>query len=190
LRNKRINDINIQIKHNKDFSQELSLAKKIAVHGQYTGSRSSADVKHIRLKSMIANQILKKYSNHKTLKNIKSVKLTIPNQGIKVIGNEICIPCVKLNLDIYFDKNFDKINQIELGEEFAYISVSYIEKPQYEPTCLIGVDRNTTHHIVVASNINSGKVLKLGKSCNHIHKKYSNIRKISPEKGKFKDLKE
>jgi len=45
-----------KIKHKQDFSQELSLAKKIAVHGQYTGSRSSADVKHIGLKSMIANR--------------------------------------------------------------------------------------------------------------------------------------
>jgi len=45
-----------KIKHNQDYSKELILAEKIAWHGRYTGSRSSADVKHIGLKSMIANQ--------------------------------------------------------------------------------------------------------------------------------------
>ena len=74
------------------------------------------------------------------------VKLTIPSQSIQIKDMRIYVPCLKLGLDIYFPKGFQKINQIELGEEFAYISVSYIEKPQYEPTCLIGVDRNTTHH--------------------------------------------
>ena len=46
-----------KIKHERDFSNELNLAKKIAIHGYYTGSRSSADVKHLGLKSIIANQI-------------------------------------------------------------------------------------------------------------------------------------
>lgn len=178
-----------KIKHEQDFSKELSKAKGIAEFGIQTKSRSSADVKHFGLKSAISNQILKKYSGSKTVKKIKSVKLTIPSQSIQIKDMQIYIPCLKLGLDIYFPKGYEKINQIELGEEFAYISVSYKEEPQYEPTCLIGVDRNTTHHIVVASNINSGKVLKLGKSCNHIHKKYSNIRKSLQKKGKFKRLK-
>ena len=178
-----------KIKHERNFSHELELAKKIAWHGLHTGNRSSADVKHIGLKSMISNQILKKYSNHKTLKNVKSVKLTIPNQGIKIKENKIYLPCVKLNLDIYFDRNFEKINQVEIGEDYAYISVSYPDTKMIKPTSFWGVDRNSTSHVLVASNTQTGKVLKLGKACKHIHNKYKEIRRSLSKKRKLKKLK-
>ena len=45
-----------KIKHKQDFSEELSKAKRIAEFGIQTKSRSSADVKHIGLRSMIANR--------------------------------------------------------------------------------------------------------------------------------------
>jgi len=178
-----------KIKHERDFSRELCLAKKVAEFGIEHRTISSKDVKHIGLKSVIANQILRKYARNKTIKKVKRVKLAIPNQGIKVEGNKIYVPCLKLWLDIYFNKNFEKINQIEIGKEFAYVSVSYKEPEAYEPKQLIGVDRNTTKHVLVASNINSGKVLKLGKQCNHIHKKYKHIRKNLQKKAKLKKLK-
>ena len=178
-----------KIKHKQDYSKELILAEKIAWHGKYTGCRSSNDVKHIGLKSMIANQILKKYSNNRKLKNIKSVKLTIPRQGIKIKYNKIYLPCLKLSLDIYFNRNFDKINQVEIGKEYAYISVTYPETEQIKPTSFFGVDRNSTSHVLVASNIKTGKVLKLGKSCKHIHSKYKEIRRQLGKKKKLKKLK-
>lgn len=178
-----------KLKHEQDFSRELELADKIAWIGFYSKTISSKDVKHIGLKSMIANQILKKYSRNKKLKSVKSVKLAIPNQGIKIKDDKIYIPCLKLSLEIWFDKNFEKINQIELGKEYAYISVSYREPELIEPKTFIGVDRNTTHHVLVASDIKSGKVLKLGKSCNHIHKKYKGIRRNLQRKGKYKEVK-
>ena len=177
-----------KIKHGKDFSRELLLAKKVAEHGIKHRILSSKDVKHIGLKSVIANQILRKYSRNKNAKKVNNVKLTIPNQGIK-IDDRIYIPSLKLFLEIWFDKNFKKINQIEIGKEFAYISVNYKESKVYEPETFIGVDRNTTKHTIVASDIENGKVLKLGKFCNHIHNKYKHIRKNLQKKGKFKKLK-
>jgi len=177
-----------KLKHEQDFSKELKLAEKIAWIGFHTGTISSRDVKHIGLKSIISNQILKKYSRNKKLKSVRSVKLAIPSQGIKIKNDKIYIPCLKLSLEIWFDRNFEKINQIELGKEYAYISVSYQAKELIKPETFIGIDRNTTHHTLVASNLN-GKVLKLGKPCNHIHKKYKAIRGNLQRKGKYKKLK-
>ena len=174
-----------KIKHDMDFSHELGLAKKVAMFSLEHKSITSKDVKHIGLKSMISNQILRKYSRSKTIKNVKSVKLAVPNQGIKVNGNNIHIPCLKLVLNIHFDTGFDKINQIEVDKTFAYVSCSYAEPEQYKYETILGIDRNTTGHIAVASNINTGKVLKLGKSCNHIHNKYKHIRKNLQKKGKY-----
>ncbi|MEK6974271.1 MAG: transposase [Nanoarchaeota archaeon] len=179
-----------KIKHEQNFERELILARKIAEYGLATKSITSKDVYHIGLKSMISNQILKKYSKNKKLKNVNSVQLTIPNQGIKIKEDRVYIPCLKLYLDIYFNRNFKKINQIEIGKEFAFISVSYEEPLTCKPKCLIGVDRNTTNHTLVASNIDTGKVLKLGKECSHVHKKYKAIRKQLQKNGKLKKVKQ
>lgn len=174
-----------KIKHEKDFSRELNLANKVAEFAIRERKISSRDVKHIGLKSIIANQILRKYARNKKIKKVSSVNLTIPNQGIKVIGKEIKIPCLKLKLPILFNPVFEKINQIEIGKEFAFISVSIKEPKTYVPENIIGVDRNTNKHVLVASNINTGKVLKLGKECQHIHNKYKHIRKSLQTKQKF-----
>ncbi len=178
-----------KIKHGKDFNRELALAKKVAAFAIKERKQSSKDVKHIGLKSMIANQILRKYARNKTIKQVSSVNLTIPSQGIRVIGKEIRVPCLKLILPIFFNQDFEKINQIEIGKEFAFISVSIKEPKAYVPENIIGVDRNTNKHVLVASNINTGKVLKLGKECQHIHNKYKHIRKKLQAKSKFSLLK-
>jgi len=176
-----------KIKHNKDFSHELGLAHKVAEFALKTGSRSSKDVKHIGLKSMIANQILRKYSKDKRLKRVRRVILAIPNQGIHVDkqNQNINIPCLKLNLDYQFRNDFKKINQIEINKNYAFISVTIDEPSTRKVDGYIGVDRNTTGHIAVVGNPMTGKVLKLGKSAEHIHKKYKNIRKNLQKKGKY-----
>lgn len=178
-----------KIKHERDFSRELSLARKVAEYGLRHKTLSSKDVRHIGLKSMISNQILRKYSKNKTVKKINSVNLTVPNQGIKVQDDKIYVPCLKLILDIYFQKNFSKINQIEIGKEFAYVSVSYPDTQPIKSVNTIGIDRNTTHHTIVASCLETGKVLKLGKSCHHIHHKYKHMRKSLQKQGKLKKVK-
>ena len=79
--------LTFKVKHNRDFSYELQLAHKVAKFALRTGSQSSKDVKYIGLKSVIANQILRKYSKDKKLKSVRRVVLTIPNQVIKVDKN-------------------------------------------------------------------------------------------------------
>ncbi|MEK6904227.1 MAG: transposase [Nanoarchaeota archaeon] len=178
-----------KIKHERDFSRELYLAKKVAEYGIQHKTISSKDVRHIGLKSAISNQILRKYSKSKTAKEAKSVKLTVPNQSIKVQNDKINIPCLKLLLGIWFPKNFSKISQIEIGKEFAYISVLYPDTPKIPEINIVGIDRNTTHHSIVASCLETGKILKLGKSCNHIHHKYKNLRKSLQKQGKLRKVK-
>jgi putative transposase len=182
--------LTFKIGHGKDFNRELSLAKKVAEYGLQHKSVSCADVKHFGLKSAISNQILRKYSKSKTAKSVKSVKLTIPSQGIKVVEDKLYVSCLKLSLPIYFPRDFVKINQVEMGEEFAYISVSYADAPKIPELRTIGIDRNTTHHTIVASCLETGKVLKLGKSLNHIHHKYREMRRHLQKMGKLRKVKE
>ena len=178
-----------KVKHGRDFDRELNLAKKVADFAIRERKISSKYVKHIGLKSMLSNQILRKYAKNKKAKSVNSVKLAIPSQGIKIIDNEIKAPCLDLVIPIHFNSSFEKINQIELDNTYAYISCSYKEPLCYVPENIIGVDRNTTGHVLVASNINTGKVLKLGKECHHIHNKYKNIRKNLQSEQKFALLK-
>ncbi|MGA8163578.1 MAG: transposase [Waddliaceae bacterium] len=175
------------MKHNQNLSVELEKGKQVALFALKTKSRSSKDVKHIGLKSAIANQILKKYSSNKKLKKISSVKLTVPSQSIKFESGKVKIRCLKMEID--FNNDIEKINQIELDKEFAYISCTVKEEEKIQAESWIGVDLNTTGHCCVASNPKSGKVLKLGKSANHTHKKYKNIRRKLQKKKRFKSVK-
>lgn len=181
-----------KIKHGRDFSDELRKAKQIAKFAIQTHSLSSKDVKHFGLKSMISNQILRKYSRNNTAKSVKSVKLTVPNQGIKVDrdAKTISAPCLKLSLRYEFPDNFEKVNQIEIGSEYAYIAVSIPEPELFNAEKWIGVDRNTVGHIAVVSDPETGKVTKLGKSALHIHQKYKNLRKGLQKKGKYGKVKQ
>jgi putative transposase len=180
-----------KVKHYQDYTQELEKAKHIAQYAVATKSRTSKDVKEFGIKSAIANQILKKYSNNKTIKKVSRVKLTVPAQSIKVnkeISTITVVP-LRLTLKYHFPNTFIKVNQVELDHEYAYISVTVPEKPMKEATSFIGVDSNTTGHCAVAAYPVTGEVRKLGKKALHIHKKYSQQRRRYQRKGKLKKLK-
>ncbi len=183
--------LTFKIKHNRNFSSELDKAKMIAKYVLTHKTRSSKDVKQFGLKSAIANQILRKYGNNKTIKNVNRVKLTVPSRSINVDKEKrvIEIPCLKFKTQYNFRNGYEKINQIELDNEYAYISVNIKEQPQITPKAWIGVDRNTKGHIAVAGNPSTGKVWKLGKEALHIHNKYKNIRKDLQKKGKLRLVK-
>jgi len=179
-----------KIKHNRDFSDELAKARLVAEYALKHRKFSSALVKHIGLKSIISNQILRKYGKNKKIKKISRVKLSIPSQGIKLNreNSTIYIPCLKLFLEYQFPE-FNKINQIELSENYAFVAVTVTERPQIQPEKWLGIDLNTTGHCCVASIPTTGKVLKLGRKSHHTHKKYKNQRKRLQKKKSFKLLK-
>lgn len=93
-----------KVKHERNLSEELDKARKVAEYALAHKSQSSKDVKHIGLKSVISNQILRKYSRNRKLKHIHKVNLCIPNQGITVDKESqvIRIPSLKLELHYQF----------------------------------------------------------------------------------------
>ena len=185
-----------KIKHEKNFHQEIRLAKKVAYYAiehKPIGNNkffSSKDVKHIGLKSAISCQILRKYGRSKTVKAIKSVKLTLPGQATRYdkTSRKIRIPCLKLELNYLFPNDFEKINQIEIGREYAYISVTIPDLPQIETDKFIGVDLNATGHCAVVAVPETNKVFMLGKKAQYIHTKYLKYRKRFQRLGAFKLL--
>ncbi|MDF1539199.1 MAG: transposase, partial [Candidatus Thorarchaeota archaeon] len=182
-----------KVKHNHDFSEELRKAQRIAEIAVENSPRwmSSKEVKHIGLKSVIANQVLRKYGRNKTIKRVRRVKLTLPNQGIKLDQDErkIRIPSLKVEFEYRFPNGFEKVNQIEIDNEYFYIAVTVIEKELSVPESFIGVDLNTTGHVAVVANPRTGKTIKLGKKAEHIHKKYREIRRRLQRQGKYREVK-
>lgn len=180
-----------KLKHNRDFSIELEKAYKIANYAINNRTFSSKDVKHIGLKSIISNQILRKYGRNKKCKSIKSVNLIIPSQGIKINKDSrlIKISSLKLELNYLFRNDFDKVNQIEINNEYCYVSCSFNDKKTIITNDYIGVDLNTTGHCAVIANPKNGKIVKLGKKALHIHSKYKNIRKNCQKASKYSKLK-
>jgi putative transposase len=180
-----------KIKHGRGFSIELEKARQVALFALKTKSISSKDVKHIGLKSMIANQILRKYSRNRKLKRVSKVNLIIPNQGIKVdqLKRIIRISCLDLELTYQFPNSFSKVNQVEINKDYIFVSVTVPENKEIVPTQWIGIDQNATRHCVVVANPSTGKVLKLGRKAQHTHKEYSNARKRFQKKGKLKLVK-
>ena len=184
-----------KIKHNRDFSKELAQAYTAAEYGRIHKIRLpyTKDINIVRgcLSSNMTGQIMKKYGSQKNIKQIHSVNIIIPVADIKFHGetNSIWIPYFKLHLENTIPYTFTKINQAEIDKEFVYIAVTVPEQPEMIPQQFIGVDRNTTGHIAVTANPDTGKIEKLGKKAIHIHKKYSAIRKRLQKEGKFRDLK-
>ena len=180
-----------KVKHARDFSEELRKARHVAEFALKHRTFSSKDVKHLGLKSMIANQILRKYGRNKKVNRVRSVKLTIPNQGIKVDQAQrlIRVPCLKLSFHYEFPNQFEKINQIEVGGNYIYVAVTVPEHAPIQPAGYLGVDLNTTGHAAVVANPMTGEVWKLGKKCEHIHKKYQNHRKKLQKAGAYKLVK-
>lgn len=67
-----------KVKHNTDFSKEIEKAKAIAEFALKNHCTSSTQVKHFGLKSIIANQIIRKITQNKKIKRIRRVKSYYP----------------------------------------------------------------------------------------------------------------
>jgi len=175
-----------KIKHHQDFSEELAKARQVALAAVEHGYSSSAQVKCFGLKSMLSNQILRKYGRNKKIKRVSRVNLVVPSQGVNVDFDkcELRVPCLDVSLPYRFS-GFSKVNQIEFDKEYAFVAVTVPEPSLLVPSEWLGVDLNTTGHCCVVGNPTTGKVLKLGKKAYHTHRKYKNQRRRLQKKQKF-----
>jgi putative transposase len=179
-----------KIKHNFNLNLQLEQAFRIAKFCIKHRTLSSRDVKQFGLKSMLSNQILRKYSRNRKTRRINSVNLVVPNQGIQYDRDNqtIRIPSLQIELGYQFRNDFTKINQIEISKQYIYVSCCFPELPKNLPSGAIGVDLNATGHVAVVADSSRGKVLKLGKSGNHIHRVYQKLRKKFQRRSKFRKL--
>lgn len=180
-----------KLPHYSDFSSELEKATKVAQYAiQNRDKLSTKYVKHLGLKAAISNQILRKYGNNKNCKKISNIKLVINGYFIKVVGNNIEIPCLKLKIPNQIPVIFNKINQVEIDNKYCYFSVDVQEQPKQDSKDnWIGIDLNSTKHIAVLAYPKTGKVKKFGKNVPHIKKQYKNLRKKLQKKGLHKVVK-
>jgi putative transposase len=182
-----------KVRHNRDFSSELAKARQIAEFAIMNRDKlSSKYVKHIGLKSAVANQLLRKYGRDRRCRRVSRVKLIVPGQGIRFDreAKTITIPCLSLTVPYGFGREFETINQIEADNRYLYVSVTVREEPPMETEDALGVDLNATGHVAVIAVPKTGKVAKLGKKAEHVHKKYSRLRRRFQKQGKLRKLKQ
>ena len=179
-----------KISHNFHLQNEFEKARQVADFAIKNRDKlSSKEVKHIGLKSVISNQILRKYGRNKKCKSISKVNLIIPGQCIKLKNNMLRLVPLGLEVDIRHLPTFKKVNQVEISKSFVYVSVEVSEVLAFSPTAYVGLDRNVTQHVAVLANPSNGNVLKLGKSCLHLRNKYKALRSKAQQKRQFKFVK-
>lgn len=173
------------IRRGRNLGSELEKAREVAEFALQTGSLTSKDVKDIGLPSAIANQVLRKYGRNSILKSVKSAILTVPAQSTRTMpeAGVLRIACLKLDLDISYLPTFEKVNQVELDDEFTRVTVTINEPPVREVDNWIGVDLNSTGHVAVTANQTTGEVQRYGEEVPPIHKKYSNLRRCLYKEG-------
>ena len=101
--------------HKRNFKDELSKALQVAtfaIQKENKSKLSSKYVSDIGLKSMISNQILRKYGRNKTIKKVSHVNLIVPGQGCKINNYILTIPCLNLSMECRIPREYNKINQI------------------------------------------------------------------------------
>lgn len=183
-----------KVKHGVSFEPSLfEKAIKVAQFAFENGLVSTKAVKHIGLKSEIANQIVRKYGLNKKIKSVnpKRVKLTVPGQNLKfdLETMKLRIPSLNAKFRCWFHSGWTKLNQVEIDQTWAYVSVTFADRQIDEPKEFVGIDLNSTSHSIVVANPQTGKIKKLGKQIPFLKKKYKNIRQNLQEKKRWSQLK-
>jgi putative transposase len=172
-----------RLEHGRDFSVELSRARRVAEYALQYHPASSSEVKHIGLKTKLSDPIIKKYKRCGA-KKLRNVNLVVRGSSINWKNGLLKVPCLRLCLTLDIPVKFRDVVHMELDDRYAYVSVDVPEKNLACGSRCIGVDRNTGGHIVVAASPASGKVWKLGGDVKHVYNKYDNMASRLRARGK------
>lgn len=179
-----------KVKHNRDFTKELALSLKVAKYAIANRDKLSTKyVKHLGLKAVVSCYVMRKYGRNWRSTKISRIKFGVASAFIFKQGDQLYIPCLKLRLDISNLQDFKKWSAVEFDDTYAYIPIEVKEKKPYKPRGVLGVDRNTTKHALVAADLRSYKVLMLGKSAGYTALKYNRMRRKLQKLGKNRAVK-
>ncbi len=156
----------------------LRVGRRVAKYavGHKYDKITSKTVKHLgTIPSIAACQIIKKYKNNKKCKRVSNVNLIVPacstRQYPSVIHESgvLTIKPLKLILRWHCPIEYTKINQVEVNNQYVYITVSVPAKPSPGFNKMIGVDVNVKHNLAAVGNPETKKVDYLGKG--HIYRR-------------------
>jgi putative transposase len=169
--------LTIKVRHHAELRRELAIARQVAEIAIENRGKllSSKAVKHLGLKADLSTGILMKYGRNSRVKGLRrDPKLTISGYGsrFRLTPDGLYIVTLRLTLNISHFPDVERYNQIELDNEWAYITFTVPDQQTYKPSTALGIDRNTNGHCVVAACPADGSVLKLGKSAKHTREKY------------------
>ena len=176
-----------KIKHGRDFTSELRKARQVAQFCVGKQSVTNSDVRHFGLKSDIVTQVIRKYGRNHIIKRISKIVLPVSGSKMAVKGKWLWCSQLGIGLNLSFIPEFEKLNQIEVNNEYAYVSVTHREEPQYKPNGFIGVDLNATGDIAVCASDKG--VMRLGKKAPHVHLKYKRMRRKLQMRHAYRPLK-
>lgn len=160
---------------------------------------TSADVKRFgKLNSGIANQIIRKYKGNIKCKKISNVNLTIPACSTSSspsivydkVKTKLTIKPLKLNLRWKCPIDFEKINQVELNNKFAFICATVADEKKKKYKECIGVDLNIRHNLATVGYKKKNKCTFLGKGYIYGRVKFKEIRRRYQKQGRLNRIKQ
>jgi len=190
-------------KFRRQINKYIKVAKRIANYCIKPNVKftklTSAGVKHLgKLNSGIASQIIRKYKGNINCKIISNVNLIIPacsNAAYPSIiydkvKTKLTIKPLKLNLRWKCPIDFEKINQVELNNEFAFVCVTVADEKKKKYKECIGVDLNIRHNLATVGYKKKNKCKFLGKGYIYERVKYKEIRRRYQKQGRLNRIKQ
>lgn len=189
-------------KTRKKINKYLRVCKRVAqwviLPENKNRSISTSQTKHLgKIPSCINCQIIRKYKNNKTIKNVSNVNLIVPACSTRKYPSVrhdkdkgiLKIVPLKLNLKWTCPISYTKINQVELNNKYVYIclSTTVAEKKNYQR--MVGVDLNIKHNLATVGEPEKGEHKYLGKNYIYEKIKFREIRRRYQQQGKTFTLK-
>lgn len=190
-------------KFRRQINKYMKVTRRIAnfcIKGDVRyGKLTSAGVKHLGyVPSIIACQTIRKYKGNLNCKKISNVNLIIPActkaPNPSIIYNKqkttLTIKPLKLNLRWKCPVDFEKINQVELNNEFAFVCVTVSDEKKRKYKECIGVDLNIKHNLAAVGFKKKDKCKYLGRGYIYERVKFKEIRRRYQKQGRLNRVKQ